>query len=339
MAQPQDALYFREIVGRMLSRDTNESYVQAFMVAPIRADMPRAERYEIIDIIRRHMHEAVEYGEIYYISPEITAELIRLSDELLKPPKRLYHFQPEDFPSLRGIFYFDGLVELPTAYPRTLAPPTAMDRLRAVVWNQLRVEGQGVTGKVLYTYVDNQHRTIRGKDVTDFATPWLARHWIPMHYGDRLEPGKLVFRRESINEFEQEKLSDEEVDEMVARQQVSAEKITRLLFVLTQFLASEIIARPRTQIPQDHARVLNKEGRPLPLFRTVVLRRAVGVGEKSELGTSPEWSHRWKVRSHWRKQRVGPGRQYIRPTLVTEHWKGPEDKPMDLRPTIQAVVR
>ena len=41
-----------------------------------------------------------------------------------------------------------------------------------------------------------------------------------------------------------------------------------------------------------------------------------------------EWTHRWIVKGHWRQQAWGPGRQYRRPTWISPHIKGPDDKPL-----------
>ncbi|QMV84080.1 hypothetical protein HW450_06695 [Corynebacterium hindlerae] len=41
-----------------------------------------------------------------------------------------------------------------------------------------------------------------------------------------------------------------------------------------------------------------------------------------------EHTHRWMVRGHWRQQRVGPGRQFVKPVFVTPHVRGPEGLPL-----------
>lgn len=333
MAQPQDALHFREIMGRMLLRDTEESTNQAFMVAPIRQAYDRQQNREIMRRVRIHMAELINTGDIFYVSPEITGYMVRLMDDLITH-NRPFHFQPEDFPTLTGMVYFDGLIEIPTAYPDKWGlPPETLDRLRVLTWGQLRVEGEGVVGKVLYSFVDNRRHPEMAP-----TSSWVARHWMPMHYGQPFEP-RGTFRRESLNEFEADEIPEEEVDRLLERQQRAAERIAALLYVWTQFLKTEIVASPRYQADRQHLKVMEREGRPLPPFRTVVLRRYAPSQEKSELGGGIEYSHRWKVRQHWRNQRVGPGRQMIRPTLVTEHIKGPAWAPLDDRDTVQAVVR
>lgn len=45
-------------------------------------------------------------------------------------------------------------------------------------------------------------------------------------------------------------------------------------------------------------------------------------------GEGREYHHRWMVRGHWRQQRVGPGRKYVKPVYVSPHIRGPEDAPL-----------
>jgi hypothetical protein len=323
-------------MGRMFARDSDESRSQAFLVAPITGAQSRAERQEIIQLIRQHLSDLIDFGEVFYVSPDITRLMVQLADDLIKPPVKLYHFMPEDFPSFTGLVYFDGLIEIPTAYPPRLdIPVDHLDRLRAMVWGQLRIEGEpNPVGKVAYSFVDNQH--LPG---VEFDSPYLVRHWMPMHYHERFQPG-MAFRkdRQHIRDFEEDDLTDDEIDAMIGRQQASAEKIVRLMYVWTQFLKTEILVRHPHPIDRQHEKMLRRSGRPVPPFRVVTLRR-YAKGSRNGEGPGVEYDHRWKVRAHWRMQRVGPGRMMVRPTPVVEYWKGPEWAPKDERDTVQAVVR
>jgi hypothetical protein len=52
---------------------------------------------------------------------------------------------------------------------------------------------------------------------------------------------------------------------------------------------------------------------------------------------SVNWSHRWIVRGHWRNQPYGPGSELRKLIWVDAHIKGPEDRPLDVRPTLFQV--
>lgn len=77
------------------------------------------------------------------------------------------------------------------------------------------------------------------------------------------------------------------------------------------------------------------------LCHVVRLRRAtVQASAIDRIGHEPvEWSCRWLVRGHWRKQYF-PSRGTNVPVWIHPHIKGPEDKPMRTpKPTVFAVVR
>ena len=76
--------------------------------------------------------------------------------------------------------------------------------------------------------------------------------------------------------------------------------------------------------------------RELPALRVLQLSTGATVA-RSESGGSVEWSHRWMVRGHWRLQPYGPKRALRKPTWIDPYVKGPEDKPLDVRPTVWRV--
>lgn len=72
--------------------------------------------------------------------------------------------------------------------------------------------------------------------------------------------------------------------------------------------------------------------RDLPGLR--VLQLATGASVKSEGDYKVEWSKRWMVRGHWHTVAHGPKRSLRRLQWYDPYVKGPEDKPLDVRPTI-----
>jgi hypothetical protein len=65
--------------------------------------------------------------------------------------------------------------------------------------------------------------------------------------------------------------------------------------------------------------------------------RTTGPRDNSSHSGNVDWSHRWIVRPHWRQQACGPGRLERRSIWIQAHVKGPEDKPLDLRPGVRVV--
>jgi len=75
-------------------------------------------------------------------------------------------------------------------------------------------------------------------------------------------------------------------------------------------------------------------GRELPEGLRV-LKLATGASvSRSEASGTVEWQRRWMVRGHWRLQPYGPERKLRRTQWIDPYVKGPEDKPLDVRPTI-----
>lgn len=60
----------------------------------------------------------------------------------------------------------------------------------------------------------------------------------------------------------------------------------------------------------------------------VRLRRERLVYENQENDNTRDYTHRWNVRAHWRKQACGPNHEDRKWVLVQAHIKGPEDKPL-----------
>ena len=72
------------------------------------------------------------------------------------------------------------------------------------------------------------------------------------------------------------------------------------------------------------------ERKNLPPVRVLDLRTPQRASEGS---FSREWHHRWVVRGHWRRQWY-PASQTHKLIWIDPYIKGPDDKPLDLRPTV-----
>jgi hypothetical protein len=58
-----------------------------------------------------------------------------------------------------------------------------------------------------------------------------------------------------------------------------------------------------------------------------------GPGEHRDV----HWSRQWVVGGHWRNQAWGPGHRWRRPVWIAPYVKGPEGKPLVVRPTVKVV--
>jgi hypothetical protein len=355
MAQPFDALAFREIFGRSL-RNPDRAYDLAFAVTPFQEGEPDRDRAAKIASIIHNLREIVDHSEIYYVSREITEMLLKVSDEM--PDTKLMHFDQGDWPTRTGLVYFDGMVDVPTIYTRSGQQP-----LRALLWGQLATEDAEtrsylipgsysddiktrVIGKIVYSIVDTpsmeqfKDRRIRqSREHIMSLGKWTTRHWIPIEYGVRYDGNLITIKSgEQREEWVDEVLTPEEREQDRIDSRVALARIFKLLYVWTNFLQTEILGHAHFDSSQ-HDKVVAREGRPPAKIRVVTLRRYAASGDLNHNQVDVNWQYRWKVREHYRNQRVGPGRAFIRRVLIREHVKGPPDKPLADQETIQAIVR
>jgi hypothetical protein len=74
-----------------------------------------------------------------------------------------------------------------------------------------------------------------------------------------------------------------------------------------------------------------------PTVRVISLRRSEHTPRDSS-DAPVDWSHRWIVSGHWRNQ-WRPSVQQHRLQWIDDHVKGPDDKPLVLKPTVMHVHR
>lgn len=358
MAQPFDALHFREIFGRTLHGPSGVNL--AYWVTPggvnwmdSSPDMNRISDKEMMaraGAVLHNLRDIIDHGEIFYVSSEISHMLWDTARQI--SDDRLMHFEPGDFPTRMGYVYFDGDLPLDTILSRTGFQP-----LRALLWGQLQRsrdrdkptwlvpgsdsgEHSDVVGKILYSIVDNPERwrsnqiaRIMSEKIS--AGKWVTRHWVPLEYDMRLNGhvlGQMMEPSAAAYLNDEERVEDD-------RGSIQAVKdVIKMLYVWCSFMQTEIETTRYNSA--NHDKVVAREGRPPADIRVITLRRYAQVPSIIEpQSVEVNWQYRWKVREHYRWQRVGPGRSFRRRTLVREHWKGPEDKPQAHQDTIQALVR
>jgi hypothetical protein len=344
LATPLDALSFREIYGRTLRRP-ERGVEHAFVVAPLYDGMTRREENAVVENVRKSLYRCVDYGEVFYVSREMTEYLMGIVNNPRNRQRQLWHLDQEDLPSLTGFVYFDGPVPMPTIYSKT-----GSQDLVAVLWDQFTHDdrpsavtgkpglyfGQAsdppreVVGKIIYSVVESPSREAR-----DLYGPWKPRHWIPAVYGQRWEPSMVNWNHSHEPPGIHDNLSP--IDQ--ERDQADSEEAMRILMRLLEawclVIKQEIpVLHPR---PSNYDKVMHKEGRPPADVKVTHLRRyeqrpATGLVEV-------DWQYRWRVKQHQRLQRVGPGRAFTRMVWVKSYVKGPPDKPLVERDTITSLDR
>jgi hypothetical protein len=104
-------------------------------------------------------------------------------------------------------------------------------------------------------------------------------------------------------------------------------------------LCSQRIALQETYKPDRNIqRQARREGwKSVPPVRVIRLREPA-ARSRGDAGSDVEWSHRWLVGEHWRRQWYPASGQH-RPKLIHSYVKGPADKPLVVRETVKALVR
>lgn len=346
MATPMDALYFREQFGRQLRR-LERGGSQAYQVAPLTNDMRPDEIAAMIDQVRRSLIRCIDYGDVHYVSAEMTDVIQGIIREHLDG-ERVFHIDQGDIPSLTGFVYFDGPIPIPTIYS-----PTGYQNLRAVLWDQYAVapnengeprayhgileraeERPVVIGKILYTVCDTPNQEQRER-----YGPWKTRHWIPAPWGQRFDPWTArdsLAHDQDDSHFRDDELSEEEAEKDRADTVAAFDTLFKVITCWTRIIQEEIpIRHPRSK---DYDKVMHKEGRPPADVQVTHLRRYAHSKDSHGMAIV-DWAYRWEVKGHYRWQRVGPGRQFVRQVWVSKHVRGPADKPLVRRDSVTSLDR
>ena len=143
-------------------------------------------------------------------------------------------------------------------------------------------------------------------------------------------------------------VSEEKVQRMLAEGDIafSADNGLRLFVAYLRMLSQTLVKMRPAEL--DRAAVKRARRRKLPgLVTTVTLRRVRYEGDGDQHG-EVEWSHRWLVRGHWRRQHCGENHPHAEPDgeggwvaiiWINPYIKGPEDKPLHVTNKVYDLAR
>jgi hypothetical protein len=106
-----------------------------------------------------------------------------------------------------------------------------------------------------------------------------------------------------------------------------------LRFIQEKWVDSREIVPERAVIKRS-----NRLRKVEPKIRVVRLRQAEHKVRRLPSGETIEWSHRWVVERHWRKQWY-PSLQCHKPIVIESYIKGPLDKPLIVNDRVFVVDR
>jgi hypothetical protein len=338
MARPEDAVYFRRAWGSVL-RDPRLGHMQAFLVAPLKADMEDETRDRILAWTYQGLLQAFEYGTTFYVADDIGALLERVMERSRE--KRVFHFEEQDFQGTQGMLYLDWPFLIPNGYSKT-----GYQRVIALGWTGLygrygEDEPDRQLGVILWTVVEKIPNLGGAPDVPEYFghTPYITRHRIPIIWNERLDPDASGVDTYAQDMGFMERETRQERLVRAREEQEGSARILRLLYAWAMFAQTEVTASESHYLNRAMQKSFTREGRPLPEIRVVRLRRYADDPERREGETLVEWSHRWEVRGHMRQIKVHRDSTETRWVHVRKHIKGPASKPLVLRDTVEAYVR
>lgn len=112
-----------------------------------------------------------------------------------------------------------------------------------------------------------------------------------------------------------------------------------LAVALWRLMQQRLTSVTEEEAPRQIRRQLERRNRPTRRVTVVTLRHApTPPGEERDV----QWSHRWLVRGHWRKQPYkdpDTGETFHRYIYIHGYVKGPEGAPLLIRDKVYALVR
>lgn len=120
-------------------------------------------------------------------------------------------------------------------------------------------------------------------------------------------------------------------------------RIARFFYAACIWLRQDIIAADTQHIERHARKRYERERREPPSLKLIALRHVKRHREEGDLTDTKravEWSCRWTVHGHWRRQRYGPGRMLTQGVYINPYVKGPEDKPFrEAPPKVYVVMK
>jgi hypothetical protein len=112
----------------------------------------------------------------------------------------------------------------------------------------------------------------------------------------------------------------------------------RRWFAAFCLLAGQKISQT-TQVNPSRASARRSQRRGFdPTVQVVDVRHTRSGTPNASEHREVEWSKRWVVHGHWRQQAYGPDRSLRKPVYISDFIKGPDDKPLVMRPKVQLLA-
>lgn len=279
-------------------------------------------------------HERLRTADLYYLTPEMT-ELARVAGEDLPD----WHLAPEDMPSRCGFVMFAGAIG---AYVSEDSGQPMRSHIVACTWGPSpsfadAVIRQGRQGGVWLTFwaAVNRQRFLRrlideaGHNPADAQRILLTRGELSwdneswMTYGDNDAPTFAGGPTNGTGRWDRST-------------GVWVQTLRAAWLLMTQPGVTDVDHQRLTRQQQRRAA---REGYTTSDVRVVRLRAHPAAHQANDSDGGREYTVRWTVRGHWRRQAHGPQRSLRRPVWIAPHIKGPADAPLAVHERVTLVDR
>jgi hypothetical protein len=153
----------------------------------------------------------------------------------------------------------------------------------------------------------------------DFFVPLGRSDWI---YEQSMEQVFDPTERTHVTKWQEESILDD-----------------RRMWAALQVLSSQPLTTKEMVPAERHAARRAERLGQSSMVRVIDLRPSTYVPKEGDEESKRTYHVRWVVNGHWRNQVCGPGRTDRRPTWISAHMAGPEDKPLSHKTKVWSWTR
>ncbi len=295
-----------------------QSKIRASLDDPVKMDLQR--RFLSIPKSRMNLSEYVTYirwayetpqtDSPFFVEPEICPAIYQLGNDIPND----YALSATDFPTATGFLL--------------LANP---------FWVHLRKNSPYSA----FSWIARENNVFIAWWINNIRTGWMIGAILEIPYGTTFN--SLVQDQKEIMERGEFEFVDDD-NEVDSQHDTALEYRMKAIAGALIFLNSKLTTTTEVSLPRQVRRRMQTVVHPETNVRVVALRKSEQGNRYEGDSGSIEFTHRFIVNGHWRKQCMATaehenGRCWHRPTWIAPFIKGPENKPLAVPQTIYNVLR
>lgn len=280
----------------------------------------------------------LEAGEAFYVTPQFTPLVTAASESF--PEEALL---PSDLPSEFGFVLIPGGLQV-------IDVRGSLMSINAVQWASFG--GEVICLMLTDKYdVQDANNLLHGHEKTwQTKMPrWSLCQIMHMKFGKALpttagpdmvippEYGvRVIYKEDQVAIVSDKGFTSEELHETFSFG-TKPDPTARWLVTMWRLMQQPLTTISKEEPSRQQKRQIARKNLPDKHVSVITLRREANRGEGD---TEVEWTHRWLVKGHWRKQWYGTGEdRYQRVIWIHPHVKGPENAPFLVRERVYSLAR